>query len=129
MLRLRLTGLVVLAALASAASWKPADNTLTTPWTAQVRPDRALPDYPRPQMVRTAWTNLNGLWDYAIQPKEAGLPSAFNGTILVPFPLESALSGVKGTLTPEQSYIVIGCISEKKLMGGLGLGHLGREPV
>jgi beta-galactosidase/beta-glucuronidase len=77
-------------------------STLTTPWTGQVRADNPLPEYPRPQMVRAHWANLNGLWDYAIQPKGHPRPSAFTGSILVPFALESSLSGVRKPLTPEQ---------------------------
>lgn len=53
----------------SAADWKPAENPLTTPWTSLVDPSRPLPEYPRPQMARKDWTNLNGLWDYAIRPQ------------------------------------------------------------
>ena len=64
-------------ALILAADWKPADNPLTTPWTAQVTAGRALPEYPRPQLVRTRWTNLNGLWDYAIRPKAEDRPTLF----------------------------------------------------
>jgi hypothetical protein len=84
------------------AEWKPVASTLTTPWTGQVRADNPLPEYPRPQMVRARWTNLNGLWDYAIRPKDDPRPSAFADSILVPFALESSLSGVRKPLTPEQ---------------------------
>ena len=87
---------------ALAADWKPAPSTLTTPWTAEVSPSKALPEYPRPQMVRKQWTNLNGLWDYAIQPKSGDRPEQFEGQILVPFAVESSLSGVKKPLTPDQ---------------------------
>src|SRR5208283_3525379 len=52
------------------ADWKPAESPLTTPWTAQVDPGHALPEYPRPQMARQDWINLNGLWDYAIRPQQ-----------------------------------------------------------
>ena len=93
---------VFFAMFAPAADWKAAPNTLTTPWTDQVSPDAAWPEYPRPQMVRPAWTNLNGLWDYAIAAKDAPRPEAFEGKLLVPFPVESALSGVKRALNPEQ---------------------------
>jgi hypothetical protein len=65
-----------------------------TRWAADVQPDQALPDYPRPQMVRENWLNLNGLWAYAIVPKDAPQPTAWDGEILVPFAVESALSGV-----------------------------------
>jgi beta-galactosidase/beta-glucuronidase len=85
-----------------AADWKPAESPLTTPWTAMVNPDHALPEYPRPQMARKDWTNLNGLWDYAIRPQQETTPAKYDGRILVPFAVESALSGVKQPLTPEQ---------------------------
>lgn len=86
----------------SGADWKPADSPLTTPWTSQVTAAHPLPEYPRPQMARKDWVNLNGLWDYAMQPKEATTPAKYDGSILVPFAVESALSGVKKPLTPEQ---------------------------
>src|SRR5207248_10209521 len=54
--------------------------------------------YPRPQMVREHWRNLNGLWEYAIRPKAEGEPRESDGRILVPFPIESALSGVMKTV-------------------------------
>ena len=65
-----------------------------TRWAAEVSPTNALPEYPRPQLVRPDWLNLNGLWDYAITPDSAEPPAQFAGKILVPFPVESALSGV-----------------------------------
>jgi len=99
----RLAALLLSGALFSfAADWKPADNPLTTPWTAKVTAEHALPEYPRPQMVRSKWTNLNGLWDYAIRPKNDGRPEQFEGKLLVPFAVESALSGVKRPVTPEE---------------------------
>ena len=75
-------------------NWKPAAGPLMTRWAKDVSPDNALPEYPRPQLVRKDWQNLNGLWDYAITPKAAAQPAAWDGKILVPFPVESALSGV-----------------------------------
>jgi hypothetical protein len=65
-----------------------------TRWAAQVSPTNVHPEYPRPQLVRPDWLNLNGLWDYAIRPSTAEAPDHYDGKILVPFPLESALSGV-----------------------------------
>ena len=65
-----------------------------TRWAAQVNPTNALPEYPRPQLVRKDWLNLNGLWNYAIAPLTASPPTVYEGQILVPFPVESALSGV-----------------------------------
>ncbi len=82
--------------------WQPVGEKLRTPWAGEVNPDRALPDYPRPQLVRQAWGNLNGIWEYAITPKDAEPPEKFDGKILVPFPIESSLSGVGKTVGPDQ---------------------------
>ncbi|HEX5071306.1 MAG TPA: glycoside hydrolase family 2 TIM barrel-domain containing protein, partial [Vicinamibacterales bacterium] len=82
---------------AEQAVWKPSAGPLLTRWAKDVTPDRVLPDYPRPQMVRSQWLNLNGLWDYAIVDRRSDVVPAsgmFDGKILVPFPIESALSGV-----------------------------------
>jgi beta-galactosidase/beta-glucuronidase len=94
--------LLCAAASLIAADWKPADSPLSTPWTSKVTAEHALPEYPRPQLERPKWTNLNGLWDYAIRPKGEGRPAQFEGKLLVPFAVESALSGVKRPLTPDQ---------------------------
>jgi beta-galactosidase/beta-glucuronidase len=79
--------------------WEPAGDRIMTEWASQVDPDNVLPEYPRPQMVREEWQNLNGLWSYAITPAESAKPAEFEGQILVPFAVESALSGVGRTLT------------------------------
>lgn len=91
-------------ALAQApASWKMKPSPLQTRWAKEVNPSNALPEYPRPQMVRSNWENLNGLWNYTItKATEQSIPAAFEGQILVPFPLESALSGVGKTLRPDE---------------------------
>src|SRR3989442_185765 len=76
---------------------------LTTRWTAEVTPDLALPLSPRPDLVRPAWQTLNGTWEYAV--RDSGVtspPHAWDGTILVPFPIESQLSGVRRTVTDRQ---------------------------
>lgn len=65
-----------------------------TRWAAEVGPTNALPEYPRPQLVRHDWLNLNGLWQYAIAPIAVSDVTNYEGDILVPFPVESALSGV-----------------------------------
>ena len=83
------------------AVWKPADGPLMTKWAKDVSPEKVHPEYPRPQMVREDWLNLNGLWDYAIKPKDASRPDSFDGQILVPFPAESALSGVMKPVGPD----------------------------
>ena len=78
----------------SSAAWKPAEGPLATQWAKDVSPDKVHPEYPRPQMVRQDWQNLNGLWDYAIVAQDAPQPEKYDGQILVPFPVQSALSGV-----------------------------------
>ncbi len=87
----------------SDASWKPAGERLLSKFAKHVSPGRAHPEYPRPQLARPDWLNLNGLWQYAIRPKDAGAPAGtFDGAILVPFAPESALSGVGTTVAPDQ---------------------------
>lgn len=81
-------------ASAFAADWKPQTAPIMTRWAAEVRPENVHAEYPRPQMVREQWVNLNGLWDYAIRPRSEISPQTYDGQILVPFPVESALSGV-----------------------------------
>lgn len=76
------------------ADWKPVEGRLMTRWAKEVDPENVHPEYPRPQLVRKDWQNLNGLWDYAITAAESDAPKQFTGEILVPFPIESALSGV-----------------------------------
>ncbi len=76
-------------------------STLRTRWADEVDPTNVLPAYPRPHLRRQRWINLNGPWDYAITDSSATRP-AFDGSILVPFPVESQLSGVQRTVTPEQ---------------------------
>jgi hypothetical protein len=83
---------------AQTAAWKVVDGKITTPWASEVNPDAPLPEYPRPQMIRDGWLNLNGLWDYAIRAKETTETSSYDGKILVPFAIESALSGVGKTV-------------------------------
>ena len=82
---------IVLSAL---AQWAPAGDKIKTQWAEKIDPQNVLPEYPRPLLERTLWTNLNGLWDYAITPRGAAEPASFDGKILVPFAIESALSGV-----------------------------------
>ena len=80
--------------IAQQVSWKLVEGKISTPWAEKVDPSGTLPEYPRPQMVRENWLNLNGLWDYAIRPLKENAPAVFDGKILVPFAVESALSGV-----------------------------------
>lgn len=98
--KIGLIGSLLLATLGNsvAADWHPGKASLMTRWAAEVGPTNALPDYPRPQLVRTNWLNLNGLWNYVITPDSVAQPASFTGKILVPFPVESALSGVMTNL-------------------------------
>jgi beta-galactosidase/beta-glucuronidase len=94
--------LAALAGTAHAAAWAPATPQLATPWTDKVPVDLPLPEYPRPQLTRPDWQNLNGLWDFAITARGAAMPTAWNEQIRVPFVVESALSGIKRAVSPEQ---------------------------
>lgn len=85
----------ILAGCSTASrQWMPAKGQLMTKWSGEVSPNNVHAEYPRPQMVRNDWLNLNGLWEYAVRAKEEPKPQRFDGQILVPFPVESALSGV-----------------------------------
>lgn len=87
------------------AQWKPVEGRISTQWSEQVNPDNVLPEYPRPIMERTEWKNLNGLWDYAIIEKGKHTPSVSDGKILVPFAVESSLSGVAKTVGAEKELV------------------------
>lgn len=92
--------LLLTAALSQAAG----QNTegLQTRWAKEVSSEKALPEYPRPQLRRKNWVNLNGDWDYAIRPEQEEFPSSVDGKILVPFPIESLLSGVQKTVDTDE---------------------------
>ncbi|WNF01803.1 AbfB domain-containing protein [Streptomyces luomodiensis] len=72
---------------------------MTTPWTHQVPVDHPLPEYPRPQLTRNDWTDLNGIWNFAVTSRDAGQPATFGEQIRVPFVPESALSGIHRKIT------------------------------
>lgn len=88
----------LLCAFTSQAQWQPAGDKIKTEWSETVNPKQVLPEYPRPQMVRGEWSNLNGEWEYAIRAKGGVEPTAYDGNILVPFAVESSLSGVQKTV-------------------------------
>mgnify|MGYP001156514777 FL=1 len=88
--------------MSTSHEWHPAPSPLKTRWADRVDPACPLPEYPRPQLTRPDWQNLNGLWEYTIQPADSGIPGHFDGTILVPFPLESSLSGVAKPLDADE---------------------------
>src|SRR4051812_31158077 len=77
-----------ITAMAAAQDWMPAKGPLVTRWTEKVSPTNALPEYPRPQLVRKDWLNLNGLWDFGIEGQQE------KWRILVPYAPESVLSGI-----------------------------------
>lgn len=91
----------VSVSIAQERAWAPVEGKIKTSWADQVNLAAPLPEYPRPQMIREQWLNLNGLWDYAIRPKETTVVTSYDGKILVPFPVESALSGVGKTVGKE----------------------------
>src|SRR3954471_9253417 len=95
--------LLLWTAPAWATDWQPQTAPLMTRWAKDVTPTKAHPEYPRPQMVRKDWQNLNGLWDYSIltsQQTQRPEGHPYDGKILVPFPVESALSGVGKPVGP-----------------------------
>ncbi|MEV8388288.1 sugar-binding domain-containing protein, partial [Streptomyces chartreusis] len=87
------------SAAAAPRAWTPKPSPMTTPWTNQVPVDNPLPEYPRPQLTRPDWANLNGIWDFAVTSADAGQPATFSEQIRVPFVAESALSGIQRKIT------------------------------
>jgi hypothetical protein len=82
----------------------PFKSELLTQWGAGVTPENAWREYPRPALARQQWLNLNGHWDYAITARDAtAVPEQWNGQILVPFALESRLSGVQRLLDASEA--------------------------
>ncbi len=83
-------------------TWKIAGNPILTKWAEDIDPLKPWLQYPRPDLKRDSWINLNGLWEYAITPKGTK-PEKWDGNILVPFPVESALSGVKKSISESEN--------------------------
>ncbi len=97
---------------------EPYKTELITEWGSKVTPENAWQEYPRPQLVRSNWTNLNGNWDYAISSGEQQTPPAeWSGKILVPFAIESRLSGVQKHLQPGESLWYRRSFKSKKSAG------------
>lgn len=96
------SALTLAAAALAQNDWAPAGDNIRTTWAEELNPAAPLPEYPRPQMVRGEWQNLNGLWDYAVTPADA---ASFEpeGKILVPFAIESSLSGVGRSVGEENT--------------------------
>ena len=94
-----LSAVIMLSIASAQQQWKMVPGKIASPWAGKVDPGKTLPEYPRPQLVRNQWTNLNGLWQYAVLPKkQESIPDVAQGSILVPFAIESALSGVGKTV-------------------------------
>ena len=85
------------------SNWAPAGDRIRTVWAEEVSPSNAHPEYPRPQMVRSKWESLNGLWDYSVTALDAPQPAEPDGEILVPFCIESSLSGVGRNVGPDST--------------------------
>jgi hypothetical protein len=101
--------ILALTASTCVADWKPAGDNIRTRFAQDVRPDSAWREYPRPQMLRQGWQNLNGLWRYQVRAKGGDyaemnktLGKGGDGDILVPYCIESSLSGVGRLLEPEE---------------------------
>lgn len=102
-------GLLLLGAISCSEvqtryEWSPAGDNIKTKWAALVTPENVHLEYPRPQMVRQDWMSLNGLWEYAVTTADASaMPQVADGAILVPFPIESSLSGVGRMITADDA--------------------------
>jgi len=109
-----------------AQKWNPAGDKIKTPWADEVDASNPLPEYPRPGLVRKDWQNLNGLWDYAILPGGSAIPTTFDGKILVPFAVESSLSGVQkfvgetNELWYSREFVVPASWKDKKVLLNFG---------
>lgn len=116
--------LCVFTVFAQNPGWQMVPGKIKTVWADSVDPTNVLPEYPRPQMVRDNWQNLNGLWQYAILPAtdNDAPPTKFDGNILVPFAIESALSGVgksvgkDSVLWYKKTFRIPGNIKNKKIL-------------
>ncbi|MDR1518338.1 MAG: beta-galactosidase [Dysgonamonadaceae bacterium] len=97
-----LMAIFVAIATTANAQWKPAGDKIKTPWAEKVNPQNVLPEYPRPLLERAEWQNLNGLWNFAISSLQDEKPAVFEGRILVPFAVESSLSGVQQAVDASQ---------------------------
>lgn len=87
------------------AQWQPVEGRIKTEWAEKVDPQHVLPEYPRPIMKRTDWMNLNGLWQYAVIKRGESLSPKMDGDILVPFCIESSLSGVGKRIDETQELV------------------------
>ncbi len=98
-----LSGALLFLSMTTQQQWKPVEGSIMTRWAKNVSTTAPHSEYPRPTLVREKWMSLNGLWDYEITRFSTVMRSVDTGKILVPFPIESALSGVKKPLLPDQT--------------------------
>ncbi|QGY46774.1 glycoside hydrolase family 2 [Maribellus comscasis] len=101
-MKFKLTTLLLVTFVTTfAQKWQPAGEKMKTRWAAEITPENVWQEYPRPQFERSDWMNLNGLWNYSILKKNLAQPKKYQGEILVPFCVESSLSGVMGEVKPD----------------------------
>jgi beta-galactosidase/beta-glucuronidase len=118
--------LLLQVSLSAQQGWKMVPGKIASPWAEKVNPAAVLPEYPRPQMVRSSWTNLNGLWQYAILPAASqSIPASYQGNILVPFAVESSLSGVGKTVGKDSVLWYRRTVAVPKAKGKTVLLHFG----
>ena len=85
----------------SAHAWSPKGDKIKTKWATEVTPQNVWQTYPRPQLQRSDWQNLNGLWEYQITDMKVKKSNIkYGNEILVPFAIESSLSGVAQEFNP-----------------------------
>ena len=94
--------LTMAQSLCAQDNWKLQTDRISSKWAKQVNPESVLKEYPRPQMVREDWMNLNGLWDFAVVDDNANNPLKYSRQILVPFAVESALSGLEERISEDE---------------------------
>ncbi len=88
--------------IARTQEWKPAGDKIMTQWGETLDSENVWQEYPRPQLQRNNWQNLNGMWEYSILPRHLPIPGKYQGEILVPFCVESSLSGVGKEFKPDE---------------------------
>lgn len=94
--------LLLFVGITASAQWSPVGSKIKTKWAEEINVSNVLPEYPRPIMERGEWKNLNGLWEYAMTEIGKPKPNTYDGQILVPFAVESSLSGVGKTVGEKQ---------------------------